>query len=99
MSLLQANVETIKLYITIEFNKKKKKKKKNNYIVISDISDDFPLISLINMLKPNEQTDVGLYRCFSPRNMKLFKDAVDINYFILLTLPALKMLTRNYIVR
>ena len=30
MSLLQANVETIKLYITIEFNKKKKKKKTPN---------------------------------------------------------------------
>ena len=57
----------------------------NNYIVISDISDHFPLISFINMLKPNEQTDVGVYRCFSPRNMKLFKDAVDINKLLHIT--------------
>ena len=40
MSLLQANVETIKLYITIEFNKKKKKKKKKvvKYIKQLDVS-------------------------------------------------------------
>ena len=37
MSLLQANLETIKLYITIEFNKKKKKKKKSDRCVLPPV--------------------------------------------------------------